>query len=404
MTKDVTVVIMSYNNASFLAQTVSSALAQEGPSLEVIVFDDCSSDDSVQILEQFSTDGRFRYHVNERNLGLTDNYNQCVRAGTGRYVVVLGSDDVLYPGHLASLCTAMDAMPGAMLGYTQCDWIDSEGRFIRRAVHPGHAPDSYRGGRDEIAGLLSHDNYITPSAMILRRDMLDDVALPNGSLAREGMLAGDWDLWLRIAREHPDFVFLNQASVGYRIHSGQVSKKFYADARPLFEHTDILEHCLDDDVFLPRVRSAVLPIWLSYQNRLNAYPESVRRSVATRVSAIRQRLFCALTAPADEDGPKFSVIVTTYNRPDLLRDTLSSLRAQSCRDFEVVLVNDHGVSVENLLVDYSDLALVYFDQPSNQGLSAARNAALLSSPLQFPPGLDGAGELTVELNTRDTRR
>ncbi|MHB1207988.1 MAG: cell envelope integrity protein TolA [Rhodospirillaceae bacterium] len=44
------------------------------------------------------------------------------------------------------------------------------------------------------------------------------------------------------------------------------------------------------------------------------------------------------------------------------------------------------------------------DRAKQSVTMAARNAALLSSPLQFPPGLDGAGELTVELNTRDTRR
>jgi len=387
MAPDVTVVIMSYNNAPFLAQTISSALAQEGLSLEVIVFDDRSTDESPEILARYGSDTRFTYHINAHNLGLTANYNQCVRAGAGRYVAVLGSDDVLYPGHLAALCAAMDAVPHAMLGYTQCEWIDQHGVFIQRAEHPGHAPESYYGGRDEVVELLRYDNYVTPSAVVLRRSMLDDVALPDGSLAREGMLAGDWELWLRIAEMYPDFVFLRQASVGYRIHDGQVSRQFYADARPLFEHTEILEHCLDNGNIRARMQPAAMPIWHLYQNRLGAYPEPARQAVADRATAIRQRLF-ALTGPMEDDGPLFSVIVTTYNRPDLLRDALASLREQDFRDFEIVLVNDHGAPIDSLLEDYRDLPIRYFYQPSNQGLSAARNAGLKRARGRYVAYLD----------------
>ncbi len=372
---DVTVAVMSYNNARFIGQTIDSILAQEGTAFELRVFDDCSTDDSVRVLERYADDPRFHYEVNERNLGLNGNYNRCLRAGRGRYVVVLGSDDILYPDHLRSLCAAMDAAPRAMLGYVQCNWIDESGNLIRHAVHPGHRDASYAGGRNEIAGLLSHDNYITPSAAMLRRSMLDTVALPDGTLARDHLLAQDWDLWLRVAGRHPDFVFLRQATVGYRIHGGQVSQKFYADARPLREHAEILERCLDDEAIAPCMRPAALDIWRLYQNRLNAYPEADRKVFAERTERIRARLFGPLAGPAPAGGPLFSVIVTTYDRPGLLRDALASLEAQTCRDFEVILVNDHGEPVEHLL-EACNLPLVYLNQPSNQGLSAARNAGL----------------------------
>lgn len=372
---DVTVAVMSYNNARFIGQTIDSILAQEGVAFELKVFDDCSTDDSVKVLDRYIDDPRFHYEINGKNLGLNGNYNRCLRSGQGRYVIVLGSDDVLYPDHIRSLCAAMDAAPQAMLGYVQCNWIDESGGLIRRAAHPGHQDASYAGGRNEIAGLLSYDNYITPSAAILRRSMLDTVALPGGMLARDHLLAQDWDLWLRIAAVHPDFVFLCQATVGYRIHGGQISQKFYADARPLLEHTEILERCLIDAAAAPRIRDAALPIWRLYQSRLKAYPEAARKTLIERAGGIRRQLFGSMTGPLEGAGPLFSVIVTTYNRPGLLRDALSSLAAQTFRDFEVILVNDHGESVEHLL-DGCELPLIYFNQPSNQGLSAARNAGL----------------------------
>lgn len=157
---DVTVTVMSYNNAAYLAQTIESVLSQEGVSLELLVFDDRSTDDSVEVLKGYVGDPRFSFQINPVNLGMAGNYNRCVQSGSGRYLVVLGSDDVLYPGHLASLVAAMDACPSAALGYAQCNWIDENGTFIRYADHPGHRQQSYSGGRDEVADLLTFDSYI----------------------------------------------------------------------------------------------------------------------------------------------------------------------------------------------------------------------------------------------------
>lgn len=71
----------------------------------------------------------------------------------------------------------------------------------------------------------------------------------------------------------------------------------------------------------------------------------------------------------------FSIILTTYNRPGLLKDALESIARQTLRNFQVILVNDHGDPVESLLAKY-DFPITYIYQGKNQGLSAARNAGL----------------------------
>ncbi|WP_168190984.1 glycosyltransferase [Pseudomonas sp. PIC25] len=384
---DVTVAVMSYNNAAYLAQTIDSVLAQEGVRFELLVFDDCSPDNSVEVLERYRQDPRFRYQVNPRNLGMIGNYNQCLRAGAGRYVVVLGSDDLIYPDHLRSLVEAMDRHPHVALGYTQCMWIDEQGKVIKHAVHPGHRAGSYVGGRDELVDLLRYDNYITPSAAILRRSILPSLTLPDGGIHRADMLAGDWELWTRMAQVAPEFLFLHQATVGYRVHGGQISKGFYASDKPLAEHTEILELNLAVPGSRQRMRQGAAGIWELYLRRFAAYPADVQARFEARKERIRQALFEAALDQEAESEVLFSVILTTFNRPELLVDALASLARQTLKDFEVILVNDHGTPVESLLTGF-DFPITYLYQGRNRGLSAARNAGLKQARGRYIAYLD----------------
>ncbi|MFJ4396563.1 glycosyltransferase [Pseudomonas sp. NPDC089396] len=79
-------------------------------------------------------------------------------------------------------------------------------------------------------------------------------------------------------------------------------------------------------------------------------------------------------AGTEQEPPLFSVIVTTFNRPRLLRDALESLSSQTFTAFEVILVNDNGDAVEDLLKD-CPFSITYLRQGRNQGPAAARNAA-----------------------------
>jgi len=371
---DVTVAVMSYNNSAYIAQTIESVLAQEGVSLELFVFDDCSTDQTLDVLQRYTSDARFSYEVNPNNLGMMGNYNRCFRAGTGRFVVVLGSDDLLYPGHLASQVAALELHPESDLVYTQCQWIDETGAVTQQPVHPGHRLCSYFGRRDEVVDLLSFDNYITPSAVMFRRAVFAHVQLVDGNVHRPDLVAGVWELWTRIARHNPDFVFLRQRTVGYRVHGGQISQSFYSSSKPLLEHTEILELNLACPEVLPRLRAKASLIWDLYQRRQIQYSQEVRAQIADRVAAIHRALFASERAE-DTSAPMFSIILTTYNRPGLLIDALRSVQNQAWQDYELIVINDAGEPVEHVLAQV-DMPVTYVRQGRNQGLSAARNAGL----------------------------
>ena len=79
MTPQVSILLPVYNGAKFLEAAVASALAQTFADFEIIVVDDCSTDGSLDLIEQLAEqDRRIKFLRNERNLGLFANYNRCL--------------------------------------------------------------------------------------------------------------------------------------------------------------------------------------------------------------------------------------------------------------------------------------------------------------------------------------
>lgn len=109
MMPTVTIMIPTYNQARYIVKTVESALAQDYPNLEVVVSDDCSSDETQQLLQPFVADGRIRYYRNESNLGRVANYRRLLyELATTEWVINLDGDD--YYTNTCYISSAMAAI------------------------------------------------------------------------------------------------------------------------------------------------------------------------------------------------------------------------------------------------------------------------------------------------------
>src|SRR5580700_8971166 len=108
----VSVVVPNYNHARFLRQRLDSILAQSFQDFELILLDDCSSDESRTILEQYALDARARLEFNEVNSGSPfKQWNKGVRLTCGEYVWIAESDDYAGEGLLERLIAVLDAGP-----------------------------------------------------------------------------------------------------------------------------------------------------------------------------------------------------------------------------------------------------------------------------------------------------
>src|SRR5690349_16573876 len=114
---DVSVIVPSYNHSVFLRDSIESVLAQTFNDWELVIVDDVSSDDSVEVARSYQ-DPRIRVVVNESNLGTYATLNQALDLAEGNLVGVLNSDDFWAPTKLESQVEAMAEVPEASFSYT----------------------------------------------------------------------------------------------------------------------------------------------------------------------------------------------------------------------------------------------------------------------------------------------
>ena len=108
----VTVVTVTYNSARFVRDTIESVLAQTYTDLEYIIGDDCSTDDTWDIIRQYK-DPRIKAWRNEKNLGEYPNRNKAIGQATGKYLIFIDGDDIIFSHGIAFFVNMMEAFPEA---------------------------------------------------------------------------------------------------------------------------------------------------------------------------------------------------------------------------------------------------------------------------------------------------
>lgn len=126
-TPKVSVMVLCYNHAHLIRETLDSVLAQDYDNLEIVVADDASTDGSQEILRQYAAGhpGKFVLVFNERNLGITGNSNAAFFACTGDLIAVLAGDDVFSPGKISSQVEEFVKNPEVVLCYHPVEIFES---------------------------------------------------------------------------------------------------------------------------------------------------------------------------------------------------------------------------------------------------------------------------------------
>jgi glycosyltransferase involved in cell wall biosynthesis len=184
----VSVIIPTYNRAWILQEAVESVLDQDFEGFELIVVDDGSTDETAAILDGY---GDRLTVIHSSNRGVSAARNTGIRAAAGRLIAFLDSDDLWLPGKLAEQVTYLEDHPRRMICQSEEIWIRNGVRVNPARRHRKPSGDIFEPSLERC--------LVSPSAVMLRRSLLDEVGLFDEQLPA----CEDYDLWLRVACRWP---------------------------------------------------------------------------------------------------------------------------------------------------------------------------------------------------------
>jgi glycosyltransferase involved in cell wall biosynthesis len=202
----VSVIIPCYNGEAYIEETITSALWQTYQNIEILVIDDGSTDGSAAIVEKFPV----RY-IRQENRGLTPTRNRGVRESRGSYIVFLDADDRLMPEAIETGLRMLTQNPDCSMAVGDHCFISGNGSHLAPSQKPFLT-------RYHFEALLRSNFIEMISSVMFRKDVLEKVGGFDTSLR----VAEDYDLYLRIARDHA--ICCHRAVVAeYRWHQSNAS-------------------------------------------------------------------------------------------------------------------------------------------------------------------------------------
>lgn len=209
----VSIVMPSYNTAGFIAETIESVLAQTYTNWELLIVDDCSTDNTDEVVSSFlNVEPRIRYLKNERNCGAAVSRNRALREAKGRWVAFLDSDDLWMPEKLKKQIQFMEERD-CRFSYTNYIEIDEFSEPNGRSVT----------GPKKITKTGMY-NYCWPGCLTVMYDaeaigliQIEDIRKNN-----------DYAMWLKISQKAECFL-LDEILAMYRKRNGSISNHGYME-------------------------------------------------------------------------------------------------------------------------------------------------------------------------------
>jgi glycosyltransferase involved in cell wall biosynthesis len=301
----VSVIVPNYNHARFLRQRIDTILAQTFQDFELILLDDCSTDESLPILREYASDPRVRIEFNEVNSGSTfKQWNKGVRLASGKYVWIAESDDYADERLLERLVAVLENEPTAAFAYcrswrvTKDNRLDGFGDWYLDLVDPQRwKADFCVEGREQFHSYFACSCVVpNASAVVFRKAIYDRIGCADESLR----LCGDWKVWAAMALVGK-VAFVSEPLNYYRFHEASVLHKSRRGAVDVIESLQVVRWILDQATLsrsvLERVYKAQADGWVPAVMSMH-FPLHLKLAILRRVRAIDPHPIRRMVRPA----------------------------------------------------------------------------------------------------------
>jgi glycosyltransferase involved in cell wall biosynthesis len=184
------IIIPTYNRAAFIETTLKSVLTQTYPHYEVIVVDNCSTDNTEEVLRPYIESGRIRFIKHDENYERARSRNTGMGAARGDFVTFLDSDDLMYEDNLKDAAEYALSHPEIKCFHNLYDFVDESGRVVWHYTVPSL--------RNQIKA-IAYGNFMTCIGDFIHREIYSKYRFDTDPVVTG---AEDWDFWLRILADY----------------------------------------------------------------------------------------------------------------------------------------------------------------------------------------------------------
>lgn len=377
----VSIIIPVYNGSNYLKEAIGSALSQTYKNIEIVVVNDGSKDDGKTDKICRSYAGKIKYFIKE-NGGPATALNLGIEKMSGEYFSWLSHDDVYYPQKIERQIEFLSKIDKKeyIIPYANYELIDKGSKFLQEVT-------------------LDHEELIKKPEYALLRGSVNGITLliPKKAFDRFGEFnpllkcTQDYDMWRRISKEYT-FIHMDEVLTKTRIHSLQDSNK----------HPNVL---IEGD-----------PLWIGMMKDISK--QGKIKLEGSEYSFYREMAIFLRTTPYSGafkfaqkqieeitkgiigklDPIKVSVIIPFYNRIPLLLRAVESVRKQSYKNLEILLINDCSSDslerIKELVAKDKRIKIVELEK--NSGPGTARNRGIEEAKGEYIAFLDSDDEFVPE--------
>ncbi|WP_439490600.1 glycosyltransferase family A protein [Algoriphagus sp.] len=207
----VSILIPVYNKASYIKETLESALKQTYPNTEIILVNDGSTDSSLEILKTYIEKYPDKITlIDQENQGVSLATNQGIQAAKGEYIQFLDADDLLSPNKIANQISLLDSQPESVI--VTCEWrMFQDDSKISTSIPYGVFQD-FESGLDLLLRFWNHQEMMQPAAYLTHRSLIEKAGPWDESLT----INQDGEFFARVLMHADQVLFESKGKVFYR--------------------------------------------------------------------------------------------------------------------------------------------------------------------------------------------
>lgn len=215
----VSIITPSYNSSKYVKKTIESVLNQTYQNWEMIIVDDCSSDNSNEIINEYTKqDSRIKLINLSKNVGAAMAKNTGLHKAKGRFIAFIDSDDIWHEKKLETQINFMKINNYA-ISFTSYELINENSKIINKTI--------------KAVNCLSMKDYVKNTAIGFSTSMIDKELIDFDFRFRNTRLAEDLSFWIDLLQKDFKAYGLNNILVQYRVHSKSLSANKLKSAKQI---------------------------------------------------------------------------------------------------------------------------------------------------------------------------